>query len=247
MTPEDENGAAAFFKAAAGAFADTIRARRNRPELIGALCAQSFEIFEKNVAIQAEGGPALACAGECAACCHLRVVVTAPEAFLVARFVAVNNAAFLEQGVDLPRRIAETAREVGSLSETQRLAAHRSCPFIEGDLCLAYRLRPLACRGHAAFDREACGEAVAGKDVEAAISTPHLVVRSLTQNAMMLSLRAAGLAWGLYELNRAIDIALSVPGALEKWVGGGDPLAEAAVADLDLSDTARAFDAIAAG
>lgn len=247
MTLADENGAAAFFQAVAGAFTDTIRARRDRPDLVGALCAQAFEIFEKNLAIQAEGGPAIACAGECAACCRLRVLVTAPEAFLIARFVAVNNAALLAQGVDLPRRIAEVAEEVGSLSETERLAAGRGCPFIEGDLCLAYRLRPLACRGHAAFDREACGEVTAGKNVDVAISTPHLVVRSLTQNAMMSALRAAGLAWGLYELNKAVDIALSVPGALEKWIAGEDPLAEAAVADLDLSDAARTFDAIAAG
>lgn len=247
MTYTEANGPAAFFQAAAGAFADTIRAKRDRPDLVGALCVQAFDIFETNVAIQAEGGPALACAGECAACCRLRVVVTAPEAFLIARFIAVNNEALVARGVDLPRRIAEAADQVGGLSEAERMAARRGCPFIEGELCLAYRLRPLACRGHAAFDREACGEAAAGKNVEAAISTPHLVVRSLTQNAMMSALRTAGLAWGLYELNRVLGVALSDPRALEKWIAGGDPLADAAVADFDLSDAATAFDAIAVG
>lgn len=246
MTFGDENGPASFFQAAARAFADTIRAKRDRPDLIGALCVQAFDIFEKNVAIQTEGGPALACAGECAACCRLRVVVTAPEAFLIARFIAVNNEALRARGVDLLRRIDEAASEVGGLSDAQRMAARRGCPFIEGELCLAYRLRPLACRGHAAFDREACGEAAAGENADVAISTPHLIVRSLTQNAMMSALRAAGLAWGLYELNRALGVALSDPSAFGKWAAGEDPLAPAAVEDFDLSEAAAAFDTIVA-
>jgi Fe-S-cluster containining protein len=240
----DDRGPAAFFKAMMSAFGETIEARRDRADFVGALCAQAFDSFEKNVAIQAEGAPALACAGECAACCALRVAATAPEVFLMARFVGVNAAAFAQMGIDLVRRIAETDAEVGGLSEGQRMAARRDCPFIENALCLAYRVRPLACRGHASFDKEACVKAAAGCGGETAVSTPHLVVRGLVQNALMSSLREAGLGWRIYEFNRALLIALSRPDAVAKWVAGEDPLSEAVIGEFDAAEAAMAFDAV---
>ena len=92
----EEIGPASFFQSTSRAFGETISARRTRPELVALLCAQAFDSFTKNVAIQAEGDPALACHGECAGCCRLRVVATAPEVFLLARFISVNAAAFAE-------------------------------------------------------------------------------------------------------------------------------------------------------
>jgi Fe-S-cluster containining protein len=242
-----DDGPRVFFNAMSQALGETIVARRSGGEVVGALCAQAFGLFDKNVAIQSEGAPALACQGECAACCRLRVVATAPEILLIARFVEVNHDALRARGVDLPRRIAEAAAACGNLSEAQRMVARRDCPFIERGLCLAYKVRPLACRGHAAFNREACGQVAEGKNVEAAISTPHLLVRSLVQNALMRALRDANLAWGLYELNSALRISLQRPDTLDAWLAGGDPFASAAIPDFDLGEAAATFDQIAAG
>ncbi|PPD10129.1 MAG: hypothetical protein CTY36_01240, partial [Methylocystis sp.] len=66
----------AFFKATSHAFSETIGPCRARPELVALLCGQAFDSFTQNVAIEATGAPALACQGECAACCRLRVVAT---------------------------------------------------------------------------------------------------------------------------------------------------------------------------
>ncbi len=239
-------GPSAFFKAASRAFSDTIDSRRTRPELVALLCAQAFDSFAKNVAIQAAGDPALACHGECAACCRLRVVATAPEVFLLARFISVNAAAFAERGILLLKRIEAADRALGALTEEQRMAAQAACPLIERELCLAYRLRPLACRGHAAFDKASCLAAARGEAVETPISTPHLVVRSLVQNALMAALRRAGLAWGLYEINRALNVALSAPDALEQWLSGEDPLTSARIPDFDLIEAGAIFDAAGA-
>jgi Fe-S-cluster containining protein len=230
-----------------GAFGETVRARRDKADFVGALCVQAFDSFEKNVAIQAEGLPSLACKGECDACCTLRVSATAPEVFLIARFVSVNAAAFAQAGIDLTRRIADTAAVVGGLSEARRIAVRRECPFIENGLCIAYRVRPLACRGHASFDKEACIKATAGESVEAPVSEPHLIVRSLVQNALLFALRDAGLAWRLYELNEALHVALSIPDALAKWVAGEDPLLPAMIGEFDAREASATFDAIRAG
>jgi hypothetical protein len=244
MAMNKDGGPGAFFKAMSHAFGETIRGRRDRSDFVGVLCAQAFDSFEKNVAIQAEGAPALACKGECAACCTLRVVATAPEVFLLARFAAVNAPALAAQGIELARRIAETDLAVGGLSERERMSVRRDCPLIENGLCLAYRLRPLACRGHASFDEAACIEAAGGKSVKTAISTPHIVVRGLVQNAMMSALREEGLAWGLYELNGALRLALSRGQALEEWIAGEDPLAPATIREFDAKEAAATFDEI---
>jgi Fe-S-cluster containining protein len=241
-----DNGPASFFNALSQAFGETLASTGRQPEAIGRLCLQAFDSFDKNVEIQAEEAPAVACQGECAACCTLRVVATAPEVFLIARFIEVNASSFEQRGMDIRSRIAELDADSGGLSEQQRMSLRRDCPFIENGLCLAYRVRPLACRGHASFDREACERAAQGENVQAPVSTPHLMVRSLVQNAMMSALRDAGLAWRPYELVGALNLALSMPEALEKWLAGQDPLAPNAISDFDLDEAARTFDDIAA-
>ena len=127
-----------------------------------------------------------------------RVAAHAPEIFLLARIVIPVNAA------------ADQA--VGGLSEEQRMFVQYACPLIAGELCLAYKMRPLACRGHAAFDKALCVAAARGEAVEAPVSASHLVVRSLVQNALMAALRRAGLAGDFYEVNKALNVALSSTG-----------------------------------
>jgi Fe-S-cluster containining protein len=246
--PQDDRGPAAFFTAMSHAFDATILNRRGRSDFVGALCLQAFDSFEGNVAIQMEGAPSIACKGDCPACCVLRVVATAPEIFLVARFVAANARALAANGVDILGRIAETNAIAAGRPERERMALARICPFIEHGLCLAYRVRPLACRGHASYDQQACLDATAGSaTAEAVVSTPHLMVRSLVQNAMMSSLRTAELAFGLYELNEGVALALATPDSEERWTAGDDPLAPAAIPDFDAAEAAEAFDALRAG
>jgi hypothetical protein len=246
MTDPNSEGPSSFFNALAQAFDATIRERRARPEFIGALCLQAFDSFEGNLAIQTEGAPAVACEGDCPACCVLRVVATAPEVFLVARFVTANQRALAQRGVDLPGRIAAINAFANGCSENARMALRQPCPYIEAGLCLLYRLRPLACRGHASYDKSACIAATAGADADTAISTPHLMVRSLVQNALMSSLRTAGLSWRLYELNGAVALALNSADAEQRWIDGDDPLLPAAIADFDAAEIGATFDTLRA-
>jgi hypothetical protein len=236
----------AFFKKLKTAFGDTLAQWVDRPEAVGALCAQAFEAFEGNLATPDKGAPRLACRGECAACCGLRVVVTAPEALLLARFVSANADALAQRNVDLPGRIAAIDAETGALTEAERMAAGRACPLLEGALCLAYRLRPLACRGHASFDEKACAAAAGGEDVDVPVSSAHVVLRGLVQSAMMAAMEEAGLASGLYELNRALALALASPDAAELWARRGDPLAQARLVESEQSDPSAIFGASAA-
>jgi hypothetical protein len=67
-------------------------------------------------------------------------------------------------------------------------------------------------------------------------------VRSLVQNAMQSSLRDAGLPWGVYELNRALLIALDDEHAEARWLRGEDVFAEAALDEVPVREMVEVFE-----
>jgi Fe-S-cluster containining protein len=187
------------------------------------------------------GQPPLACDKGCPACCALRVTATAPEIFLIADYI--RKVAVTPQGarLDLPGRVARAEAATAGLDEGDRLAQATACPLLVGEQCILHPVRTLACRGHAAFQRSQCVAAANGEDVEIAISQVHLTLRGLVQNALQSALRDAGLAWGLYELNRGLNLALDDARLAEAWLDGADPLAPA-IPDLDMDALGAAFD-----
>lgn len=243
MTMQD-NSPLAFFNAMHGAFDHVIAQGHGRRELVEALPALAFSSFDGNVEIQAEGKPKVDCSKGCAACCRLRVVATAPEVLLIARFIRATSGRLQAQGVDLAARVAEADADTRGLDEVGRARRKRRCPFIAKGVCTIYPVRTMACRGHASYDRKACAGAMAGQDAVIPISEPHLMVRSIVQNAMQSALRDHGVAWGLYELNHALHIALADDGSERAWLAGEDVFAPAMVPEINQDDMARTFDEI---
>lgn len=95
---------------------------------------------------------------------------------------------------------------------------------------------------HASHDRRACADAAADRVDQVPFSGPHRLVRLLLQAALQAALRDQGKAWGAYELNHALVLALNRPDAQAAWQQGEDPLADAA-ADLELREAmAAGFD-----
>jgi hypothetical protein len=127
------------------------------------------------------------------------------------------------------------------------VALNRRCAYIEQGVCLIHRVRPLACRGHASYDKRACVDAAAGRADEVPFSGPHQVVRGLVQSALQAALRSHGLAWGSYEFNHALVLALDNPRASSDWLAGGDPLAAAAVDAEQRDAMAVWFDEVSGG
>jgi Fe-S-cluster containining protein len=171
------------------------------------------------------------------------VIATAPEILAVAR--TIRSATRMMEG-ELMRRIAIADRSTRQLGEARRLEEGVACPFVDRGLCVIYTVRPLACRGHASYDSRACIDALAGHPCEVPVSTLHMNVRSLVQNAMQSALRDGGYAWGVYEFNQALNIAASDEACEAAWVAGEDVFAPALVADVSCDEMAATFDAIKA-
>lgn len=232
-----------FFRTMEAGFTRMLRPDAGPTATIEALTSQAFDWFEMNAAIQTEGHPPLACDKGCPTCCSLRVTATAPEIFLLARYVQMVDASSYGASLELSRRVQEANEATQSLDEKERFSLARACPLIVEGVCIVHPVRTLACRGHAAFDVEGCRAAAAGKDVEVAISEPHLMLRGLVQNALQSALRDAGLAWGLYELNHGLALALEDPTREAAWHAGEDSLAPT-IAELDMDVLGAAFDQI---
>lgn len=239
----DPSNPLAFFKSMYRTFGARLAAAPERQDPIAGLLDYAFESFDRGLEQPVESAQTVACRGGCASCCTIRVAATAPEVLLIARYIR-SSPKTME--FELRQRIAAADGATRTLGELQRLASGLPCPFIDLDLCVIYSVRPLACRGHASFDERACIDALAGRDCEVPISELHMTVRGLVQNAMQAALRDAGYAWGAYELNQALQIALADEACEMTWGKGGDTFASALISDVSLEEMAHTFDAIKA-
>ena len=226
-----------FFKALFRGFSETLESESDRGDPIERLMQDCFDAFERST----DGAAGVVCHGGCASCCAIRVAATAPEILLIARTLSS-----MAMGLELRQRIAAADEATHRLDEQRRMISGLPCPFVDGGLCVIYAVRPLACRGHASYDEKACVDALAGSPCEVPVSELHVAVRSLAQNAMQAALRDCGYAWGAYELNQALRIALANGACEEAWLKGHDVFAAAQINDVSQQEMAEAFDAIKA-
>jgi Fe-S-cluster containining protein len=233
-----------FFRAIHHGFDAIIAKHRGGETMLPALNALAFTSYEGTVGLQTEDLPAPACRKGCATCCTLRVVATAPEVFLVARYIRAMDDRFKTQKIDIRKRIARADELTRGRNERERVRLRRRCPYIHAGACVIYPVRPLACRSHMSYSRQACLDAAAGRVDEVPYSPRHLQVRSLVQNAMQSALRDARYPWATYELNHALSIALDDDAAEATWLAGGDVLGAAQVVEVGAAEMADAFDQI---
>jgi len=238
----EQSGAIAFFKAQHEGFLATLTAARARPDLLDRIWMQAFTSFERNVEDQTRELPQLACRKGCGTCCQLLVAATAPEVLMIARYLRSMAAGFKTVGIDLVGQLYAAADFVEPSGHVRPMALVRECPFLAEGICVIYPVRPMACRGHASFNEDACVSALRGGAETVPVSEPHRTVRALVQNALQSAMRDAGYAWGLYDLVAALKIALARPESEAEFTQGGDPFAAVALDAVSREEMASAFD-----
>ena len=233
----------AGFRDLHAAFARIVAETPASGQLPERLVERACDLFEVNIGPHTQHLPPLACERGCPSCCVLRVTATAPEIIRLTDYVRRIEATPQGAAIGLKRRIALADRATRGRGEAERMALRKPCPFIVRGVCLIHPVRPLAGRGHASFDRKACAWAAAGRDVEVPLSEPHRALRGLVQTALQSALRAAGLAWGLYELNHGLMLALEREGRGATWRVDADSLADAGL-DFDWTAAAVQLDSL---
>jgi len=166
--------------------------------------------------------PPLACQEGCDWCCHKVVGVAAPE---VLRIVAYLRERLAEQVVqDAATRAAAHAEKRRALTGDQWAADRLPCPLLVENLCIAYPVRPLTCRGYTSSDARRCESAAKSRQPPAVPTHgPSLRMATFILDGMRSGLAETGLAGDRLLLAEALRIALTTTDAAKRWLAG-DPV-----------------------
>ncbi len=162
----------------------------------------------------------IACKAGCAHCCHLKVVVTAPEAIQIADWLRAR----LDPGAldALRTRVVATDDRTHGMTVQQRLAAKIPCPLLASDRCLVHEARPLSCRGANAYDAGVCRQSLEHPDRPIPLSfyRPQVAINESLRTGMAAAAAANGLDGALLELIAALRTLLARPKAGDEWGAG---------------------------
>jgi Fe-S-cluster containining protein len=192
------------------------------------LAEGAVALAEQNLAQaqEREPPPPLACKEGCDWCCYMRVGTAVPE---VARIVAYLRRTLSPDEFHVVRQrvvqLAELRRELGS---RKRADPRLPCPLLAEHRCLAYPVRPLTCRGCNSTDAQACERFVhLGPKEPIPAYEPQHRLSTFVLDGLRAGLAEARLPGDLLELTAALQIALEVPEAVERWLTGEPVFARA--------------------
>lgn len=170
-----------------------------------------------------------ACREGCAFCCQQTVGTAAPEVLRIVAYLQQTQT--LEQLKATQQCVRERTEQRRVLRPDQRGRARLPCPLLVENRCIAYPVRPLTCRGFNSADAAACERAVDTSNASAVPSyAPQRRLCTFVLDGMRAGLQEAQLDGELLELAAALDIALSLSDAAERWLAGEAVFAAARLA-----------------
>ncbi len=172
-----------------------------------------------------------ACASGCAFCCHLKVLVTAPE---VLGLAAHLRATLAKEALDAVRaRVKAVDARTHGLSMDARAGLRQPCPLLEDGRCVGYEARPASCRGANSFDAAACEAGFSGQDVPVPLYKPQQQIAEAVRGGVSNGAMMCGLDGRPLELVAALRVALENAGAADAWTRGRPVFERALDAEAD--------------
>ena len=133
---------------------------------------------------------------------------------------------FVEQSLapeDKARVYAEVrvnSAALGKLGEGERITRNVKCPFLDDGRCIVYAVRPQSCRNYHATDSEGCRQSFEepeNLDIDPEFAPGVYQAGGAHVEAVSTAMREAGYDVHAYELNCALDAALSQPDARKRF------------------------------
>lgn len=166
----------------------------------------------------------LACRAGCSWCCHFTVDVRAAEVFRILEFV--DSSFTPEKQARVFAEVRVNAATLDGLNADDRATRNLKCPFLQEGRCTIYAARPQTCRNYHATDvagcRQAC-EQPESLDIDPDFAPGVYQAGVAHVEAFGAAMRDAGYDVQAYELNGALDAALSDPAARERFESGRPP------------------------
>lgn len=163
----------------------------------------------------------LACESGCYYCCHNQVEMTAPEALVLAGFLAAH---FSPDEIRLvqDRAANSLTRQAGkSKIQLAALRAEFPCPLLADGLCSVYEVRPLMCRAMHSLQAEACRQELADPNLNLVTFYDHRHVVSVSLSQGLIdACRALGYQSGPVNLVRVLGENLAPENLVDRWLRG---------------------------
>ena len=184
--------------------------------VLGAL-AKSQQRHDARIASAPDVGT-LACRAGCTWCCHFSVDVRAVEAFGILDFV--ERTFTPEQKARVYSEIRANSTALQNLDEDERMRRNVKCPFLLEGRCSIYAARPQSCRNYHATNVAGCQQSFEepdNMDIDPDFAPWVYQAGTAHVDAFSTAMRDAGHDVSVYELNSALDAALSEPGARQRF------------------------------
>jgi Fe-S-cluster containining protein len=166
----------------------------------------------------------LACRAGCTWCCYFTVDVRAAEVFRILDFVEQTFTPEAKARVYAEVRVNSMA--LRNLGEGERVTRNVKCPFLNEGRCTVYRTRPQSCRNYHATNVAGCRQSYEDPenlDIDPDFAPGVYQVGGAHVEAVGTAMHNAGYDVNAYELNCALDAALSEPGARGRFESGLKP------------------------
>jgi Fe-S-cluster containining protein len=166
----------------------------------------------------------LACGAGCTWCCYFSVDVRAVEVFSILDFVERTFTA--EQKARVYGEIRANSAALKELSESERVKRTVKCSFLHEGRCSIYAVRPQSCRNYHATDVAGCQKSYEepdNEDIDPEFAPYVYQAGTAHVDAFGTAMSDAGYDVNAYELNCALDAAMSEPAARQRFESRSPP------------------------
>lgn len=160
----------------------------------------------------------LACGAGCTWCCYFSVDVRAAEVFSILDFVERTFTA--EAKARVYSEIRANSAALKKLSESERVKRTVKCSFLHEGRCSIYAARPQSCRNYHATDVAGCQKSYEepdNDDIDPEFAPYVYQAGTAHVDAISMAMQGAGYDVSVYELNCALDAAMSDPAARQRF------------------------------
>jgi Fe-S-cluster containining protein len=168
----------------------------------------------------------LACRAGCTWCCYFTVDVRAVEVFRILDFVEQSFTP--EEKARVYTEVRANSVALRKLGEGERVTRNLKCPFLNEGRCTIYETRPQSCRNYHATNVAGCRQSYEepeNLDIDPDFAPGVYQAGGAHVEAVSAAMREAGYDVNAYELNCALDAALSDPDARERFESKLKPFA----------------------
>jgi Fe-S-cluster containining protein len=168
----------------------------------------------------------LACRAGCTWCCYFTVDVRAVEVFRILDFV--EQSFTCEEKARVYAEVRANSAALRKLNEGERVTRNLKCPFLNEGRCTVYEARPQSCRNYHATSVAGCRQSYEEPEnlnIDPDFAPGVYQAGGAHVEAVSTAMRDAGYDVTAYELNCALDAALSEPDAREHFESRLKPFA----------------------